>query len=126
MSAGGEYVMRSIAITTLIVLAALGVVSAAEAKALTDRGGRTGICARKLDWFDNQRQLQHHLETVIYERSAHTDADVRREDIYRRDVLNRYLPEMRPDIWVGAWVTDDNVDQAHGPDCLKLPTAHEK
>ena len=118
--------MRSIAITTLIVLAALGVVSAAEAKALTDRGGKTGICARKLDWFDNQRQLQHHLETVIYERSAHTDADVRREGIYRRDVLNRYLSEMRPDIWVGAWVTDDNVDQTHGPDCLKLPTAHEK
>ena len=112
--------------TSLIALMALGITQRVFAKAPFTREDPTGICARKLDWFDDHRQLQHHLETVIFKQSGTIRTDVRRKKLYERQVLRPYLPDMKPYTWFGAWISDTKIDQVHGPDCSKLPLIFER
>lgn len=119
--------MLKLYLAVLITLPALATAQQPHSRKLsTGSIDRTGICARKLDWFDERHRLVHHLEVIIYRQSAHVAADVRRKAFYERNVLRPYLPHMKPYTWLGAWVSDTTADQVHGPDCLNLPRAFER
>lgn len=107
-------------------LAAVIALVSAQQAASAEPADRTGLCARKVEWLNKAGEEQHILETVISHQSAHIENDVKRKAEYEREVGRPYLPDMKPYVWIGIWVSDAEMTEVDGPDCSMLPSISER
>ena len=107
-----------------ILLLHIGLFSSYPANSAHVVKDATGICYRRLVWTDRNGLLQNYFEFVLVSQSSNLEQDIRR--LKRLQLSPARSPDLTPFIWRSVWITDNQIDTLHGPDCSNLPKAYRK
>lgn len=113
---------------TLLIGLGLLALSACSREALqsTAPENATGVCYRRLEWFD-AGALHDRFETLVVVQSSKSATDMARVTDMEEDGLGSpFRHHLVPNRWHSVWLTDTTHDFTHGPSCAHLPAYIER
>ena len=119
---------RAFRATTLLIGLAVLALSACNREAFrsTAPENATGVCYRRLEWFDTGA-LHDRFETLVVVQSSKSAADMARvADMEEAGLRSPSRHHLVPNRWHSAWLTDNMHDFTHGPSCAHLPAFVER
>ena len=105
-------------VIALLVGITLGSCNASSAVRAPD--GATGICYSHIAVVEDNRVVSTH-QAIMVHGSGNALADIKRMGEFSQDRFMSNNAHTVPNVWLGAWLSDQSFDFTSGPDCSFLP-----
>lgn len=107
---------------TLILVCALAAMAGCSrpAPAPTGPAGATGVCLRRLQWWEGE-VAHSRSDALVVRSSGDAAADMRR--LQAAEAAAAGQPDLVANVWHAGWLTDRELNFVDGPSCEQLPAS---